>query len=156
MERRSSGFLPGFTPRRCQRRMPGAGTGIEHLPGANCRTSGLHSSYLTYWCDLMSHLNIPVAADPGGQGGRIGVAVAGNEVDDLDGLLAVPGDRAPQLRDLGGSGEPGPGRASTTLMVRRARRPWSVLTAETAGTAVQGSFLSCRYKVGMLALTVIT
>ena len=23
-----SGFLPGFTPRRCQRRMPGAGTGV--------------------------------------------------------------------------------------------------------------------------------
>ena len=53
---------------------------------------------------------LPVAADPGGQGGRIGVAVAGNEVDDLDGLLAVPRDRAAQLRDLGGSGEPDPGR----------------------------------------------
>ena len=36
---------------------------------------------------------LPVAADPGGQGGRVGVAVAGDEVDDLDGLLAVPGDR---------------------------------------------------------------
>src|SRR5213079_376440 len=43
--------------------------------------------------------------------------------------------------------------ASTALMVRRARRPWSVLTEETAGTAAQGSFLSCRYNVGMLALT---
>jgi len=41
-------------------------------------------------------------------------------------------------------------------MVRRARRPWSVLTAETAGTAAQGSFFSCRYKVGMFPLTVIT
>jgi len=46
--------------------------------------------------------------------------------------------------------------ASTALMLRRARRPWSVLTAETAGIAVQGSFLSCRYRAGMLALTVIT
>ena len=41
-------------------------------------------------------------------------------------------------------------------MVRRARRPWSVLTAETEGTAAHGSFFSCRYKVGMLPLTVIT
>ena len=31
---------------------------------------------------------LPVAADPGGEGDWIGVAVAGNEVDDLDGLLA--------------------------------------------------------------------
>src|SRR6266487_14089 len=45
-----------------------------------------------------------------GQGGRIGVAVAGNEVDDLDGLLAVPRDRVSELRDLGGSGELDPGR----------------------------------------------
>ena len=29
-------------------------------------------------------------------------------------------------------------------------------TAETAGIAAQGSFLSCLYRVGMLALTVIT
>ena len=99
---------------------------------------------------------LPVAADPGGQGGRVGLAVAGNEVDDLDGLLAVPRDRASELRDLGGSGEPDEAGASTALMLRRARRPWSVLTAETAGIAVQGSFLSCRYRVGMLALTVIT
>jgi hypothetical protein len=35
MEHRSLGFLPGFTPRRCQRRMPGAGTSVEHSPGAN-------------------------------------------------------------------------------------------------------------------------
>jgi hypothetical protein len=31
-----------------------------------------------------------------------------------------------------------------------------MLTADTAGMAAQGSFFSCRYKVGMLALTVIT
>ena len=40
----------------------------------------------------------------------LGVAVAGDEVDDLDGLLAVLRDRAAQLRDLGGAGEPDPGR----------------------------------------------
>ena len=45
---------------------------------------------------------------------------------------------------------------SAALMVRRARRPWSVLTAETAGMQVQGSFFRRLYKVGMLALTVIT
>jgi hypothetical protein len=38
MEHRPLGFLPGFTPRRCQRRMPGAGTSVEHSPGANRRT----------------------------------------------------------------------------------------------------------------------
>ena len=38
MERRSSGFLPGFTPRRYQRRMPGAGTSVEHSLGVNRRS----------------------------------------------------------------------------------------------------------------------
>jgi hypothetical protein len=37
MRQRSLGVLPGSTPRRYQRRMPGAGTGIEHLPGASRR-----------------------------------------------------------------------------------------------------------------------
>ena len=46
--------------------------------------------------------------------------------------------------------------ASTALIVRRARRPWPVLTADTAGTPAQGSFLSCRYNVGILPLTVMT
>jgi hypothetical protein len=36
---RSLGFLPGFTPRRYQRRMPGAGTSVEHSLGANRRPS---------------------------------------------------------------------------------------------------------------------
>jgi hypothetical protein len=58
---------------------------------------------------------LPVAADPGGEGGWIGVAVAGDEVDDLDGLLAVHGDSAAQLRDLGGAVEPGPGRRQRGL-----------------------------------------
>jgi hypothetical protein len=49
MEHRSLGFLPGFTPRRCQRRMPGAGTSVEHSLGANRRTfSTLHFGYLTH------------------------------------------------------------------------------------------------------------
>src|SRR5690348_13355138 len=52
---------------------------------------------------------IPVAPDPGGQGGRAGVFVAGDQVeDDLDGLLAVLRDGAAQLRDLGGALEPDP------------------------------------------------
>lgn len=38
MEHRPLGFLPGFTPRRYQRRMPGAGTSVEHSLGANHRT----------------------------------------------------------------------------------------------------------------------
>jgi hypothetical protein len=50
-------------------------------------------------------LDVPVPPHPGGQGGGIGVAVAGDEVDDLDGLLSLLRDRAPQLRDLGGAGE---------------------------------------------------
>jgi hypothetical protein len=60
-------------------------------------------------------LDLLVAADPGGQGGRAGVAVAGDEADDLDGLLAVRGDRAAQLRDLGGALEPDPGRGQRGL-----------------------------------------
>jgi hypothetical protein len=39
---------------------------------------------------------------------------------------------------------------------RRNRRPWSLLTEEAAGMRAQGSFLSCRYSVGMLPLTVMT
>jgi len=64
-----------------------------------------------------------VAADPGGQGGRAGVAVAGDEVDDFDGLLAVLRDRAAHLRDLAAPSNSIHADASTALMVRRARRP---------------------------------
>jgi hypothetical protein len=53
---------------------------------------------------------LPVASHPGRQGGRIGVAVAGNEVDNFDGLLSVPGDVAAQLRDLGRAVELDSGR----------------------------------------------
>ena len=51
-------------------------------------------------------LYLPVATDPGGQGSRAGIGVAGDEVDDLDGLLSLSRDRAAQLRDLGCAGEP--------------------------------------------------
>ena len=44
-------------------------------------------------------LDLPVPADPGGQGGGAGVAVAGDEVDDLDGFLPLLRDRAADLRD---------------------------------------------------------
>ena len=50
-------------------------------------------------------LYLPVPPDPGGRRLRAGQAVAGNQVDDLDGFLAVPGDGAAQLGDLGGAGE---------------------------------------------------
>ena len=60
-------------------------------------------------------LYVPVPADPGGQGSRPGGAVAGNQVDDLDGLLAFLRDGAAQLRDLGGAGEPDPGRRQRDL-----------------------------------------
>ena len=54
-------------------------------------------------------LYLPVATDPGGQGSRAGIGVAGDEVDDLDGLPALLGDRTADLRDLGGAVEPDPG-----------------------------------------------
>ena len=97
-----------------------------------------------------------MAPDPGGQGGRVGVFVAGDQVDDLDGLLPVLCDGAAQLRDLGGAVEPDPGRRERRLDGAAVWRPWSLPTEETAGFAAQGSFLSCVYKVGTLALTVIT
>jgi hypothetical protein len=97
-----------------------------------------------------------VAAGPGRQGGGIGVAVAANEAHDLDGLPAFPRDRAADLRDLGGAGEPGPGWHQHDPDRGRARRLWPVLTAEVAGIAVQGSFSSCLSRAGMPALTVIT
>jgi hypothetical protein len=71
-------------------------------------------------------LDLPVATDPGGRDGRFGVAVAGDQVADLD-----------------GAGELDPDDASAALIVRRVRRPWPVLTVETAGMRAQGSF-SCR------------
>jgi hypothetical protein len=58
---------------------------------------------------------LPVPADPGCQCGRAGVAVAGDQVDGLDGLLALLGDRAAQLRDLGGAAGSDPGRGQRGL-----------------------------------------
>ena len=89
-------------------------------------------------------LDLPVAADPCGQGGRGGAASAGDEVDDLDRLLSFPflvtvrrtwaTWAAPANSIQAGT--------SATLIVRRARRPWSLLTDEVAGTAAQGSSFS--------------
>jgi hypothetical protein len=99
---------------------------------------------------------LPVAADPGRHGGRIGVAVAANEVHDLDGLLAFFVTVRRTCATWAASANPVQAGISTALIVRRARQPWPVLTVEVAGIAVQGSFFSCLYRVGMLALTVIT
>ena len=49
---------------------------------------------------------LPADADPGRQGRGTGVAAAGNEVRDPGGLPALPRDRAADLRDPGGAGEP--------------------------------------------------
>jgi hypothetical protein len=59
---------------------------------------------------------LPVAAD---SGGRVGVAAAGNDVDDFDGFLAVPRDRAAQSGDLGGTLELDQAGASAALQSRR-------------------------------------
>src|ERR1700677_4207763 len=56
-------------------------------------------------------LDGPGAADPGGQGLRARAAAAGDQVGDLDGLLALLDDRAAQLRDLSGALEADPGPA---------------------------------------------
>ena len=87
---------------------------------------------------------------------RVGAAVAGDEVDDLDGLLALFVTVRRSCATWAAPSNSIQAGASAALMVRRALRPWSVLTDETAGMAAQGSFLSCRYSVGMLPLTVIT
>ena len=97
-------------------------------------------------------LYFPVAADPGGQGGRAGVAVAGDHVDDLDGFLAVlPVTVRRSCATWAAPSNTIQAGASAALRVRRARRPWSVLTDEPAGTAAQGSFFSCPYSVGLVA-----
>jgi hypothetical protein len=101
-------------------------------------------------------LDLPVAADPGGQGGRASIGVAGDEVDDLDGFLSFFVTVRRTCATWAAPPNPIQAGASTALMVRRARRPWSVLTEETAAMRAQGSSLSCRYSVGMLPLTVIT
>ena len=89
-------------------------------------------------------LDVPVASDPGGQGLRARAAVAGDQVDDLDSLLPFLRDRPAQLRVWAAPSNSIQAGASAALMVRRARRPWPVLTDETAGMRDQGSFFSCR------------
>jgi hypothetical protein len=82
MEHRSLGFLPGFTPRRYQRRMPGAETSVEHSLGTNRRSNRPSISVISLnQCDITSHLNTPMLADESGQafggagvGGQVGHA----------------------------------------------------------------------------------
>ena len=97
-----------------------------------------------------------MAPDPGGQGGRAGVFVAGDQVDDLDGLLPVLRDGAAQLRDLGGAVELDPGRRERRLDGAAGLAAVVLAHGGDGGDCAQGSFLSFLYKVGMLALTVIT
>ena len=64
MEHRSLGFLPGFTPRRYQRRMPGAETSVEHSLGTNRRSNRPSISVISLnQCDITSHLDPPMASD---------------------------------------------------------------------------------------------
>jgi hypothetical protein len=82
---------------------------------------------------MSTHGDISIsAAAVGRPSSRAGTPVAGDQVDDLDGPLALLRDGAAQL---GGPANPIQAGASTTLIVRRARRPWSVLTDELAGMA---------------------
>jgi hypothetical protein len=89
-------------------------------------------------------LYLPLAADPGREGNRVASGVAGDQVDDLDSLLPFLRDRPAQLRVWAAPSNSIQAGASAALMVRRARRPWPVLTDETAGMRDQGSFFSCR------------
>src|SRR6185312_2433745 len=65
MEHRSLGFLPGFTPRRYQRRMPGAETSAEHSLVSNRRSFDppFFSVISLNQCDITSHLDPPVGSD---------------------------------------------------------------------------------------------
>jgi hypothetical protein len=75
-------------------------------------------------------LYFPVAAVPGGQGGRVGRLVAGDEASDLGGLLPFARDGPADLRDLGGAGEVDPGGRQVVLppLLEQA-----TLTASTPG-----------------------
>jgi hypothetical protein len=67
--------------------------------------------------------NFPVAFDPGGQGGGIGLAVAGDDVDDLDGLLALFVTVRRNCATWAAPSNSIQVGARMTLTVRRARRP---------------------------------
>lgn len=62
-------------------------------------------------------LDPPVASDPGGQHlwWCLGVGGRGDQVHDLHALLALDGDGAAQLGDLGPAREPDPGRGVDDL-----------------------------------------
>jgi len=98
---------------------------------------------------------LSVAADPGGQAGRAGVSVAGDQVHDLDGLLALLRDRAAQLRDLGGALEPDPGRRRRGL--DGAAGPAAVVRAHgrDSGDSGPGQLFQLPVQGGHVALTVI-
>src|SRR6185437_3582454 len=85
-------------------------------------------------------LYLPVATDPGGQGSRADIGVACDEVDDLDGLLSFLVTVRRSCATWAAPANPIQAGARTALIVRRARRPWSVLTEESAGMRAQGSF----------------
>ena len=89
MEHRSLGFLPGFTPHRYQRRMPGAGTSVEHSLGANRRSNRPSISVISLTqCDLMSHLYSPMSAVEVQDVGGVGL-VGGEAGDAVHGLVAL-------------------------------------------------------------------
>jgi len=77
--------------------------------------------------------DVPVASDPPGQHGGIGATGigAGDQVDDFDGLLAVAGDGAPQLGDLGGALELDPGRHGGDF--DRAPCPAAMIAGDSGG-----------------------
>ena len=95
---------------------------------------------------------LPMAPDPGGQGGRVDVFVAGDQVDDLDGLRPVLRDGAAQLRDLGGAVEPGPGRRERRL--DGAAGPAAVVLAHggDGGDCGPGKLLELRVQAGHVGL----
>jgi hypothetical protein len=68
-------------------------------------------------------LDLPVAADPGRQGGGIGVTIAGDEVDDLDGLLTLLVTVRRSCATWAAPANSIQAGASTALTVRRALRP---------------------------------
>jgi hypothetical protein len=68
-------------------------------------------------------LDLPVAADPGGQGGRAGIGVAGDEVDDLDGFLPFFVTVRRTCATWAAPANPIQAGAKTALIVRWALRP---------------------------------
>jgi hypothetical protein len=87
---------------------------------------------------------LPVPADPGGKGDRVRGGVAGDQIHDLDGFFPFFVTVRRTCATWAASAKSIQADASTALMVRRARRPWPVLTDKAEGTEAQGNFLSCQ------------